>query len=800
MNQKDNVLPISIVIPAKNEAVSIGKLFRDIRNQTHQPTEVILADAQSEDHTRDIAEEFNVKIVEGGLPSVGRNRGAKAATQETIVFLDADVRLENTNTLFNTYTKYFDKKSVFLSGGYKPFSNNKNFLDVAISFIVNTVERLDNYNPFFTTCGGAFIVVDKKTFFSVGGFDEKLRYVEDGDFADRMKRSGFSHDTVKEYVNLSYINNNKGHGDRNPFELKAVLLAPLAMALGVIGVRLKNGKWFNKLGVKLNSWGANLYGTLGGIVKYENPHKPKDREGGYPKGITRTEKRFYEILQGLMFWLFLLAPVIFGLLGWDIVFVIYLAFLLSYWAFRAIKLAIGVGVGYKRFEEETNKDWMNAIKEEGLQDLFDVLKFIYLCPVYNEDFSTLDLSFKSYAESSVGSKKIDVVMAIEEKKQEKQIENFKRLKEKYGNEFNSMKYYIHPAGIPGEVAGVKGANINWAARHFVKELESEGMDIRDYLLITCDSDQRVHPKYLAAVAYKYLTAEDPDMQYYSSAVHTFQNNVLNAPILVRAESNMLTMGQLYAWVMAKKVTVPFSDEEIYIRDTFSAYIVNLKTLHDFEYWDPEIANDDTAFYWNAMVRSKGKFKSQEVYIPTYNDAVENETIMKTYISFYKQQHRWGWGAINVPITWAAMAKDRDNFPLYRKLAMTSSLVEYQIWFLTVVMMFTFGVQIMNWLSPTFRYSAYSVNLPNLLGVIFTGITLLNIPLIYYRRKIMPVPKNWSIFRHLVDFGETYLMTVNMLTFKFIPFIQAKTEILLGKSDKMRNFYVTEKVKIKKSKS
>jgi hypothetical protein len=28
--------------------------------------------------------------------------------------------------------------------------------------------------------------------------------------------------------------------------------------------------------------------------------------------------------------------------------------------------------------------------------------------------------------------------------------------------FASMQYYIHPSGIEGEAAGVKGANINWA--------------------------------------------------------------------------------------------------------------------------------------------------------------------------------------------------------------------------------------------------------------------------------------------------------------------------------------------------
>ena len=89
---------------------------------------------------------------------------------------------------------------------------------------------------------------------------------------------------------------------------------------------------------------------------------------------------------------------------------------------------------------------------------------------------------------------------------------------------------------------------------------------------------------------------------------------------------MLTLVLLQNWVVDKLKKIPFVGENVYVRDSFSSYIVNLKTLKNVEFWDPEIANDDTAFYWNAMVRTKGTFKSEEVYVPTYNDAVENETL------------------------------------------------------------------------------------------------------------------------------------------------------------------------------
>jgi hypothetical protein len=41
-------------------------------------------------------------------------------------------------------------------------------------------------------------------------------------------------------------------------------------------------------------------------------------------------------------------------------------------------------------------------------------------------------------------------------------------------------------------------------------------------------------------------------------------------------------------------------------------------------------------------------------------------------------------------------------------------------------------------------------------------------------------------RHILDFAETLLITVNMLTFGFIPIIQAQTEMMLGKVVFKRN--------------
>jgi hypothetical protein len=526
---------------------------------------------------------------------------------------------------------------------------------------------------------------------------------------------------------------------------------------------------------------------------------PKDRVDGYPIGTSKFLRRFFEIIPGAIQWTSILAPIVLPLIGLTEVFIFYLSFLAIYWSIRSVRFTYGLIEGYRRYKRDMKTDWMELIKKD-YKDEFEDIRYAYLCPVYAETVEdTLDATFKSWSKSDVGAEKIDVLFAIEERKQELQLKNFEYLKKKYGKKFGSMQYYIHPKDIPGEVRGVKGGNLNWAARHFVKDLEKKGKDIKKYLLITCDSDQRVHPKYLSAITHKYFSSEERDRAFYSTAVHTFNNNIWSVPPMIRAYFMMSQMSILQTWVVKKKYWSPTTRRDFHCRATFSSFVVNLNTLKEVSYWNPEISNDDTAFYWNALVRFKGNFRGEEVYVPTYNDAVENESFLKTHVSFYKQQYRWGWGIINFPLTLASVLKDPE-FPTSYKLLAVRAFFENQIWYITIVYTFSLGLKFIPLFNPAYSYSAASVNINSLFGILFSLLGLSNIPLVYIRRQITPVPRGWKWWRHIQDVAENLLLTVNMLTFNFIPHIQAPTEMMLGLTHKKKKFYITEKISMKKKKN
>src|SRR2546423_1749797 len=97
---------LTIVIPAKNEAKLIPRLLTSLTMQDYSKmssTRVLVADANSTDGTPEIVTGFrdrlNVSVIRGGMPSVGRNRGAAQAESEYVLFLDADIELADTSLL-----------------------------------------------------------------------------------------------------------------------------------------------------------------------------------------------------------------------------------------------------------------------------------------------------------------------------------------------------------------------------------------------------------------------------------------------------------------------------------------------------------------------------------------------------------------------------------------------------------------------------------------------------------------------------------------------------------------------------
>ncbi len=177
---------LTIVIPTKNEEHSIEILLKSIQKQTMQPKEIIVSDALSDDKTRDVAKKYGATVIDGGLPSAGRNKGARLASTDLILFLDADVELRDPKFLEKSVGEIYERNLGLATCDVFPLSDA--YLDHFLHKAYNKYVRA--WGAMYPHAPGFCMFVKKELHDKLGGFDESIVFCEDHDYAQRFKKVG----------------------------------------------------------------------------------------------------------------------------------------------------------------------------------------------------------------------------------------------------------------------------------------------------------------------------------------------------------------------------------------------------------------------------------------------------------------------------------------------------------------------------------------------------------------------------------------------------------------------------------
>jgi glycosyltransferase involved in cell wall biosynthesis len=171
---------ISIIIPSYNEAEYLPKILKCLKKQTYRKFEVVVADNNSTDGTADIARSMGARVVDGGMPAEGRNSGARAARGKYFFFFDSDVKIAR--TFLKRAIKEMKKRNAELATCKTlPLSNLAldRFMFKAMNFFIKLNLERDPHAP------GFCILVSRRVYEAVGGFNEELKLAEDHDFVKR---------------------------------------------------------------------------------------------------------------------------------------------------------------------------------------------------------------------------------------------------------------------------------------------------------------------------------------------------------------------------------------------------------------------------------------------------------------------------------------------------------------------------------------------------------------------------------------------------------------------------------------
>lgn len=191
-------MKISVIIPTYNEEEYLPKLLDCLSNQTMSDFEVIVADADSDDRTAELAREWGATVVRGGMPAVGRNAGAEAAQGDYYFFFDADVKF-NKHFLKNASEEMQERFIDIATCEAFPLSNVS--LDRMMHNFANLFLKVNQYtNP---VAPGYCILITSRLFHRIGGFDENVTHAEDFDLVRRASELGQFRVLETAYITVS---------------------------------------------------------------------------------------------------------------------------------------------------------------------------------------------------------------------------------------------------------------------------------------------------------------------------------------------------------------------------------------------------------------------------------------------------------------------------------------------------------------------------------------------------------------------------------------------------------------------
>lgn len=179
----------SVIIPTLNEELFIHRTLTCLSQQTLKPTQVIVVDGNSTDQTLKIVRQFKnklplkVKVTQRG---VGKQRsvGGEMAKRPVLVFFDADVQF-SPDFMEKSLIEYSKRHLSSACPWYTP--GTKSLFTWAIYGIFNCIFWVGQRT--FPAGAGSCMIVDKKIFNKIGGFNHQL-LTDDLDFIYRAGKAG----------------------------------------------------------------------------------------------------------------------------------------------------------------------------------------------------------------------------------------------------------------------------------------------------------------------------------------------------------------------------------------------------------------------------------------------------------------------------------------------------------------------------------------------------------------------------------------------------------------------------------
>lgn len=405
---------------------------------------------------------------------------------------------------------------------------------------------------------------------------------------------------------------------------------------------------------------------------------------------------------------------------------------------------------------------------------------LIIIAAYNEGYDVLEPTVRSLVRTTYDHKKMVIALAYEERGGEEIEKTAKRLAKEFKGNFLAFETIKHPRDLPNEVVG-KGGNITYAAKQMQKWIDERGIEYKNVLITTLDSDNRPHHSYFDYATYEYIVNEDRKHLAYQP-IALFLNNIWDVPAPMRVMATGNTFWNI------------ISSMRPHIMRNFASHSQPMDALVEMNFWSTRTVVEDGHQFWRSYFYFNGKYSVHPLYIPIYQDAVLDNTYLKSFKAQFIQLRRWMYGASDIPYVAERIFTKKRTVPFWPGFVWFIRSLDGYVTAASVSIIVAVG----GWIPLLVNSSAYrdvvAHQLPDTIAL-FQRIALVGlIVMVYLSFKLLPPrPERYKRSRNFWMLAQWVLMPFTAIGFLSFAALNAQARLFFGHY--LTKFDVTNKATI-----
>jgi len=409
-------------------------------------------------------------------------------------------------------------------------------------------------------------------------------------------------------------------------------------------------------------------------------------------------------------------------------------------------------------------------------DMYNVV----IVAAYNEAYEVIEPTIRSLTRTTYDHKKLVVALAYEERGGEDIEATAKRLQTEYKDKFLAFEIVKHPRDLPNEVVG-KGGNITFAGKYMQKWLDEKGIEYKNVLMTTLDSDNRPHHAYFDYATYEYIVNEDRKRLAYQP-IALFLNNIWDVPAPMRVVATGNTFWNI------------ISSMRPHIMRNFASHSQPMDALVEMNFWSTRTVVEDGHQFWRSYFYFNGKYSVHPLYIPIYQDAVLDNTYLKSFKAQFIQLRRWMYGASDVPYVAERIFTKKRTVPFWPGFVWFMRGLDGYVTAASVSIIVAVG----GWIPLLVNSQAYrdvvAHQLPDTIAM-FQRIALIGIIVMVYLsfKMLPPRPERYKRTRNFWMLAQWVIMPLTAIGFLSFAALNAQARLFFGKY--LTKFDVTNKATV-----